>query len=80
MDFNDSLEEAAFRAEVRAWIAANAAEYGQPPAQPWSEEEIVALGRRWMKRKAAAGFATITWPKDVGGRGGTAMEDVIFRQ
>ncbi len=80
MDFNDSPQEAAFRAEVRAWMAKNAAEYASPPATPWSEAQIVALGRKWLKRKADAGYATITWPKAVGGRGGTAMEEVIFRQ
>ena len=80
MDFNDTPQEAAFRAEVRAWLAGNAAEYARPPRAPWSEAEIVARGRAWLRRKAEAGYATITWPKEIGGRGGTPMEAVILGQ
>ena len=80
MDFNDTPEEAAFRAEARAWLAANAQEYVEPPPQAWTEPQLVAKSRDWLGRKAAAGFATITWSKEIGGRGGTAMEEVIFRQ
>ena len=77
MDFSDTPEEAAFRTGARIWLAQNAAEYAQPPKEPWSEAEMVARGRAWLRRKAEAGYATITWPKEVGGRGGTAMEAMI---
>src|SRR5208283_4941601 len=34
----------------------------------------------WQAKKAAAGYAQITWPKEWGGPGGTPMESVIFAQ
>jgi alkylation response protein AidB-like acyl-CoA dehydrogenase len=80
MDFKDTPDEAAFRAEVRAWLAENAKEYREPPPHPWPEVELVSRSREWLHRKAKAGFATITWPKEIGGRGGTAIQEVIFRQ
>jgi acyl-CoA dehydrogenase len=80
MDFNDTPAEAAFRTEARAWLAANGGEYAQPPPEPWPDREAAERARAWLRRKAEAGYATITWPRDVGGRGGTAMEEVIFAE
>ena len=78
MDFNDTPQEAAFRAEVKAWLAEHAAEYAHKPATPWSEQEFVARARAWQAKKAAAGYAGIRQPVAVGGRGGTDMEAIIF--
>lgn len=78
MDFHDSAQEAAFRAEARAWLAANAPEFEIRANEPYDEVRLVERGRTWQHRKAAAGFAAILWPRELGGRGGTAMEDVIF--
>ena len=36
--------------------------------------------KAWQQRKAAAGYACITWPKEWGGGGATPMERVIFGQ
>lgn len=83
MDFDDSPAEAAFRAECRAWLAANAepklradALFG---AQMTAEQRMQAA-RDWQARKAAAGFGAITWPKAFGGRGGTPIEELIWRE
>jgi len=78
MDFSDTPSEAAFRAEARAWLAENAAQYAAPPPQPWSEAELVERARAWQRRKLEAGFAGITLPASVGGRGGSTMEALIF--
>lgn len=83
MDFDDSPEDAAFRAEAAAWLQAHAEPKrhardfigdGLPPA------ERLAAARAWQAKKAAAGYAAITWPREVGGRGGTVMQQLIFRQ
>jgi len=82
MDFNDSPEEAAYREEVRAWLAANAAEHKSARAdvrKPNSPEHM-AEARAWQARKAGAGYACITWPKQWGGGGGTPINQVIFNQ
>ena len=83
MDFRDTPEEAAFRAEVRAWLEANA----QPRRSDadrfdagMSEDERIAAARAWQRRKAAAGYAAITWPKEWGGAGGSPMQQVIYNQ
>ena len=52
MNFDDSPEEAAFRAEVRAFLEHAAAPYQQPPAIPRSEDEIVEGVKAWQATKA----------------------------
>ncbi|MBS3960864.1 MAG: acyl-CoA dehydrogenase family protein [Sandarakinorhabdus sp.] len=80
MDFNDTPQEAEYRAEVKVWIAANAGEYLNPPAKPWALEDFVARSRAWQAKKHAAGYVGITWPKAVGGQGLTPMHQIIFNQ
>lgn len=83
MDFDDSPQEAAFRAECRAWLQANATlklradDYFGPQLSP---EARMQAARDWQARKAAAGFGAITWPQALGGRGGTPMQELIWRQ
>ncbi len=83
MDFNDTPEEAAFRAEARAWLEKDA-ERRRYPGVTWrarySEAEGLARAKDFQARKAAAGLAAITWPVEYGGRGGSAMEQVIYNQ
>ena len=75
MDFNDSAEEAEYRQTARAWLEANVAEH---KAQGHADD--MAAARAWQARKAAAGYAQITWRKDWGGPGGTPIQSVIFGQ
>lgn len=83
MDFNDTPEEAEFRAEVRRWLEANAEprlgtedKFGAGLDQA----AYLAAAKAWQARKAAAGFAAIDWPKKMGGRGGTTAQQVIYQQ
>jgi len=85
MDFDDSKEEAAFREEVRAWMKQNAPE--REPGQLSTshsfsdfDEIFVTEGKRWQRRIHDGGWAGITWPVEYGGRGGTVVESMIFRQ
>lgn len=85
MDFNDTPEEAAYRAKARAWLEANAEliDPNEPAADLLSEREderIIAAAKAWQAKKFDAGWACITWPKEYGGQGGTAMQSVIFGQ
>ncbi|NNL64673.1 MAG: acyl-CoA dehydrogenase, partial [Myxococcales bacterium] len=84
MDFNDTHEEAAFRAEARAWLEANA-ELRSPDDSGVGmgeglEPENVKAAKAWQKKKADAGWACITWPKEYGGRDATPMENVIWNE
>ena len=85
MDFNDTPEEAAFRAEAVAFLQAHATlktavknRFDRFDAS--SEEEKLKAARAWQKTKAENRFAQITWPEKWGGRGGTAMQQVIYSQ
>ena len=74
MDFDDTPEEAAFRAEARAFLNANAARKQRTSgAHRYGDTDAaeIARAKAWQAKKADAGFAGITWPKEWGGRGGT---------
>ena len=85
MDFNDTPEEAAYRAKARAWLEANAEpidpnEAGSDPLAEREDERTIQAAKDWQARKFDAGWACITWPKEYGGQGGTTMQNVIFNQ
>ena len=75
MDFNDTREEADFRSAARDWLAANAPRL-EGAFDSW--QEGLDRARQWQATKFDAGWASIRWPKEYGGRGGTAVEDIIF--
>ncbi|MHB1582142.1 MAG: acyl-CoA dehydrogenase family protein [Acidimicrobiales bacterium] len=87
MDFDDSPEEAAFRAEAFAWLSAHAALRDpsapvSPPTHLSREAELAHVERckAWQRTLFDGGWAGITWPKEFGGRGGTPVEALIFSQ
>jgi acyl-CoA dehydrogenase len=83
VDFDESPEEVAFRAEARAWLQQAA---DTEPARlvlssgGRNDEEWVAKAKPWQAYLADHGWAGITWPKDCGGRGGTPSEQAIFTE
>jgi len=82
MDFEDTPEEAAFRKQVQEWLAANAPkEIGQGMfGAELNETESLKVAKAWQAKKAAAGYAKITWPKEFGGMGGSGIQNVIYSQ
>jgi len=79
----------AFRTEVRAWLEANyPAELNDPKTK--TDPEAVWGGRRfaesddpqivWMKRMAAKGWTTPTWPKEYGGGGLSPAEAKVLER
>ena len=83
MDFDDTPAEAAFRAEVRAFLDANARKKDRSQAaQRYGDVDAERLreAKAWQAKKAAAGFAGITWSKQWGGREGTPMQQIIYNQ
>ena len=83
MDFDDTPEEAAFRAEARAFLKANAARKQRTSgAHRYGDTDAaeIARAKAWQAKKADAGFAGITWPKEWGGRGRSAMQQIIWNQ
>lgn len=76
MDFDDTAEEAEFRAQVRAWLE----KYVEPRPGNQTPEQRLSRAKRLLAAKAAAGYAAITWPKALGGLGGTEIQSLIFSQ
>jgi len=82
MDFNDTPEEAAFRAEVKTWLDQNAKPFegGGDESSSLDEAARLKLAKKWQKIKAEAGYAAITWPEEYGGMGGTPIQSVVYNQ
>src|SRR3977135_3069858 len=87
MNFDDTPQEAAFRAEARKWVDANAPKQYEAELSKASlgrirlaKEEIGDVGKAWQKKKADAGWACLPWPKEYGGRGSSPIERVIWQQ
>jgi alkylation response protein AidB-like acyl-CoA dehydrogenase len=82
MDFADSPQHAAFRAEFRRWLETNlpedikiddAADQRVAPNRETLDRRIA-----WQKKMHAAGWVGISWPAEYGGRGASFMQQVIF--
>jgi alkylation response protein AidB-like acyl-CoA dehydrogenase len=80
MDFRDSPEEAAFRQEVREFIAKEA-----PKLEPGSEfagdyAEQFAASVQWFKKLGERRWLAPAWPKEYGGAGMTVKEQFLFNE
>jgi alkylation response protein AidB-like acyl-CoA dehydrogenase len=84
MDFEDTPEEAEFRAAARAFLDRTAQRrepsVGMVYRADSENPDFRAKARHWQAEKADAGYAGITWPKEWGGRGGSAIQQVIYDQ
>jgi acyl-CoA dehydrogenase len=85
MDLSDNPDEAAFRAECRAWLAANATPRGERREHGVlslfrSAQADLDAARAWQAKKADAGWAALTWPVEYGGRAAPPIQQVIFNQ
>lgn len=80
MDFNDNAQEAAFRAEARAWLAAHAPAHILTSGEKIPDTEEADRGRAWMRELYAGGWSGLTFPKALGGRGLSGPEAVVFAE
>src|SRR5262245_47367749 len=86
MDFNDTPEEAKFRAEARAWLDANAEKLGpgerreSPLGGGEGRKGLLEKAQAWQRTKADARWACITWPTEYGGRGASSLQNVVWGQ
>jgi alkylation response protein AidB-like acyl-CoA dehydrogenase len=78
MDLADAPEHAAFRAEMRAWLAAAL------PQLPWPEPaDLVAklpFWQQWQRMVFEAGYAGASWPREYGGGGLDARRRAILTE
>jgi alkylation response protein AidB-like acyl-CoA dehydrogenase len=76
-------DDPAFRAEVREWLTRhNVGEYAElgGAGGPGREHEGVDVRRRWEKLLGAAGWIGLGLPLDVGGRGASLVQQVVFAE
>src|SRR3954469_8831380 len=74
MDLRDTPDEAAFRAEVRDFIARNLPdESKQRGARRFEDAD-----RGWSRALGEAGYAGLTWPTEYGGSGAPYSHQAIF--
>lgn len=74
MQFEISDEDRRFRSEVRDWLADNTPR-GQ---RPISGHGLREFDLEWQRRKSAGGWAGLSWPKAVGGYGGSLIQQMIW--
>jgi alkylation response protein AidB-like acyl-CoA dehydrogenase len=72
MDFKLTPDEEAFRDEVRAFLSKHL-----PPGVDKQDPTFVAGWHKAVREKRWVGFS---WPKDVGGGGGSVMEQAILKE
>jgi alkylation response protein AidB-like acyl-CoA dehydrogenase len=86
VDFRDTPELAAFRAEARAWLDAHVPRQTAPesPLGMFAEHEDeparLSRARAWQARVAEAGWAVLTWPEAYGGRDLTPLHQIVWEQ
>ncbi|MGH9042440.1 MAG: acyl-CoA dehydrogenase family protein [Acidimicrobiia bacterium] len=80
MDFRDTPEEAAFRDEVRTWLAENLTSEFSPltGGRGVDRDEHWDLAVAWARKLGEAGWIGLSWPTAYGGRGASFAEQVIF--
>jgi alkylation response protein AidB-like acyl-CoA dehydrogenase len=65
---------ATFRRQARTWLAANAPDRVPASDGLQAREDVLA----WQKRQAQGGWAGIAWPRDMGGRGASVLEQIVW--
>lgn len=75
MDFDDAPADAAFRTELRAFLAAN-----HPGELPRDLDAAFEARRAWQARMAEAEWAAPGWPRAWGGRDATVGQQIIFQE
>jgi alkylation response protein AidB-like acyl-CoA dehydrogenase len=81
-DLQDTPEESAFRAAVRAFLEARLERRGAESrlSVMGSADDRVDEGRRLLEQLDEGGWAAPTWPAEHGGRAATATQAAIFHQ
>lgn len=80
MDLNLTPAQQQFRDELRAWLQANV----PPPFVGSANEEekgaYFEFLRDWQRKVYDGGWASVSWPKEYGGRGAALIEQAIFTE
>jgi alkylation response protein AidB-like acyl-CoA dehydrogenase len=82
MDFDDSSEEAAYRDQVRTFLAEHddQLEHGGGEQLSRPGEDSTAQLRHSQAVLYSGGLVGVTWPSEYGGQGGTPAQQAIVNQ
>jgi len=81
VDFADSPDDARFRRELRAWLAANKpARDERVPHDDASLADEFAFLRAWQRKLFDAGYVGLLWPREYGGRGAPPVQQAILNE
>ena len=65
-----------FRQQARAWLADHTPSSPPPPDGPASRDYALA----WQRTQARGGWAGIAWPRELGGRGASVLEQIVWHE
>lgn len=69
-----------WRLKARSWLQSVAPTFGFPARRRLSEADDLALSRRYLAARHAAGFAGINWSVEFGGQGLSPLHKVVFEE
>jgi alkylation response protein AidB-like acyl-CoA dehydrogenase len=81
VDFAYTAADEAFRARVRAWLAANRP--ARPERIPHDDASLAdefAHLLAWQRRLHAAGLVGLLWPREYGGHGAPPVQQAILNE
>ena len=79
MQLHYDAETEAFRAELRAWLADNLPDPAVMRAAPSrSSGDIPEWARAWQRRLFDAGWLVPGWPRELGGRDATPVQQLVY--
>jgi alkylation response protein AidB-like acyl-CoA dehydrogenase len=65
-----------FRQQAREWLASHVPSEPPPIDGPASRDYALA----WQRTQARGGWAGIAWPKEMGGRGASVLEQIVWSE
>jgi alkylation response protein AidB-like acyl-CoA dehydrogenase len=81
VDFSYPQEAEQFRGELVAWLSMHLTqEVIDSGARRGTDEDAFETLRGWNATMADAGWAAVSWPREYGGRGATAIEQLIYAE
>jgi alkylation response protein AidB-like acyl-CoA dehydrogenase len=81
VDFRLPPDVLAFRDDLRAWLAGNLTDDVRAAARRrGAGGDALDVLRAWDRTMADAGWAAISWPVAYGGRGASALEQLVFTE
>jgi alkylation response protein AidB-like acyl-CoA dehydrogenase len=81
MDLGFTVEEEAFREEVRTWLDRNLpSEWSIGGVGGYREDADEDMQRQWQRRLHEGGWLKLSWPRDAGGRAATPIMQAIYHE